>query len=60
MVTWDCHGGTNQQWTVNADGTIVGGQSGLCLDAGGSGTGNGTRLVIGTCTGGAGQKWQFH
>ena len=29
---WDCNGGTNQQWTFNADGTISGVASGLCLD----------------------------
>ena len=35
MIIWDCNGQTNQQWNVNANGTITGVQSGLCLDASG-------------------------
>ncbi|MDQ1307002.1 MAG: non-reducing end alpha-L-arabinofuranosidase, partial [Actinomycetota bacterium] len=31
-IIWDCNGQTNQQWNVNADGTITGVHSGLCLD----------------------------
>ena len=54
---WDCTGGTNQQWNVNADGSIVGVESGKCLDAIGHGTGNGTLLEIWTCNGGTNQKW---
>jgi hypothetical protein len=41
VALWDCNGGTNQQWNVNADGTITGVQSGLCLDANGAATANG-------------------
>ncbi len=37
VIIWDCNGGTNQQWNVNANGTITGVQSGLCLDANGAG-----------------------
>src|SRR6185312_10603374 len=29
---WDCNGGANQQWTLNSNGTVVGVESGLCLD----------------------------
>ena len=47
---WDCNGGANQQWTVNADGTITGVQSGLCLDATGAGTANGTWSSCGPAT----------
>ena len=54
---WDCNGGTNQQWSVNADGTIVGAGSGKCLDAYAQGTGNGTKLELWDCNGGANQKW---
>ncbi|HEY1154815.1 MAG TPA: ricin-type beta-trefoil lectin domain protein, partial [Arthrobacter sp.] len=54
---WDCNGGSNQQWTINSDGTIKSVQSGLCLDATGNGTGNGTLLELWTCTGGGNQKW---
>ncbi len=54
---WDCTGGLNQQWNVNADGTIVGVESGKCLDAVGHGTANATALDLWTCNGGANQKW---
>lgn len=55
VISWSCNGQPNQQWRLNADGTIVGVQSGLCLDA--SGSGNGARLVLWTCHGAANQKW---
>jgi hypothetical protein len=57
VAIWDCNGGTNQQWRVNADGTIVGVESGLCLDVIGGGTANGTLIDIFTCNGGANQRW---
>ncbi len=54
---WTCNGGTNQQWRLNADGTVVGVESGLCLDVNGQGTANGTAVEIWTCNGGSNQKW---
>ena len=54
---WTCNGGTNQQWQVNADGTVVGVESGLCLDVTGNGTANGTAVELWTCNGGNNQKW---
>ncbi|WP_433500466.1 endo-1,4-beta-xylanase [Sphaerimonospora sp. CA-214678] len=54
---YSCWGGDNQKWRVNSDGTIVGVQSGKCLDATGNGTGNGTKLQIYSCWGGSNQKW---
>ena len=57
VAIFDCNGGTNQQWRVNTDGTIVGVQSGLCLDVTGQGTTNGTLIEIWTCNGGANQRW---
>ena len=57
VAIWDCNGGANQRWTAGADGTFVGVESGLCLDATGNGTGNGTVIEIWTCTGGANQRW---
>ncbi|MBD0734888.1 endo-1,4-beta-xylanase [Streptomyces sp. CBMA29] len=54
---YSCWGGDNQKWRVNSDGTIVGVQSGLCLDATGLGTANGTQLELWTCNGGSNQKW---
>jgi hypothetical protein len=44
-------------WNVNADGTVVGRESGLCLDVVGAGTANTTAVDIWTCTGGSNQKW---
>jgi hypothetical protein len=58
VIIWSCNGQTNQQWNVNADGTVVGVQSGLCVEAAGSGTANGTKLQLGTCSGGANQSWR--
>jgi lysophospholipase L1-like esterase len=57
VIIWDCSGQANQQWTVNADGTITGVQSGRCLDATGQGTTIGTKLILWTCHGQANQKW---
>jgi endo-1,4-beta-xylanase len=54
---WTCNGGANQQWRVNADGTVVGVESGLCLDVTGAATGNGSPVEIWTCNGGTNQKW---
>lgn len=45
-VIWDCNGGANQQWTLNADGTIRGTQSGLCLDVDHKLTANGTAVLL--------------
>ncbi|GAA3419912.1 hypothetical protein GCM10018952_61120 [Streptosporangium vulgare] len=57
VIIWDCNGGTNQQWNVNADGTITGVQSGKCLEASNFGTGNGTKVQLWSCTGTSSQKW---
>jgi hypothetical protein len=57
VVVWDCNGQANQQWTVNANGTITGVQSGLCLDANNQGAGNGTQLILWACNGQANQQW---
>ncbi|GAA2494292.1 non-reducing end alpha-L-arabinofuranosidase family hydrolase [Streptomyces longisporus] len=54
---WACNGGANQQWRVNADGTVVGVESGLCLDVSGAGTANGTAVQLWNCTGAGNQKW---
>jgi len=54
---WTCNGGTNQQWRLNADGTVSGVESGLCLDVTGAGTANGTAVELWTCNGGSNQRW---
>jgi hypothetical protein len=51
----DCNGTTAQQWTVNADGSVVNVGSGNCLGV--TGTASGTALVLAGCTGGVNQKW---
>jgi hypothetical protein len=53
----DCHGAANQQWNLNANGTITGVQSGSCLDVTGSTIPNGTGLELWTCNGGGNQHW---
>ncbi|MET9193552.1 endo-1,4-beta-xylanase [Streptomyces olivaceus] len=56
LQLWDCHSGTNQQWTYTEAGEFrVYGDK--CLDAGG--TGNGTRVQIYSCWGGDNQKWRL-
>ncbi|MFI6513669.1 endo-1,4-beta-xylanase [Streptosporangium sp. NPDC050855] len=56
---YGCHGGDNQKWRLNSDGTVVGVQSGLCLDAVGAGTANGTLIQLYSCHGGNNQKWTY-
>ncbi|MEV6939775.1 ricin-type beta-trefoil lectin domain protein, partial [Streptomyces sp. NPDC051132] len=54
---YTCWGADNQKWRLNSDGTVVGVQSGLCLDAVGAGTANGTLLQLYTCSNGGNQRW---
>lgn len=54
---YSCWGGDNQKWRLNSDGSIVGVQSGLCLDAAGNGTANGTLIQLYSCSGGSNQRW---
>ncbi|WP_329407414.1 endo-1,4-beta-xylanase [Streptomyces sp. NBC_00704] len=54
---YSCWGGDNQKWRLNSDGSIVGVQSGLCLDAVSSGTANGTLVQLYSCTNGSNQRW---
>jgi hypothetical protein len=57
VAIWDCTGAANQRWTINSDGTIVGVESGLCLEVSGGRTANGTPVELWTCNGGSNQKW---
>ncbi|MFF4716451.1 endo-1,4-beta-xylanase [Streptomyces eurythermus] len=54
---YSCWGADNQKWRLNSDGSIVGVQSGLCLDAVGAGTANGTQIQLYSCSGGNNQRW---
>jgi hypothetical protein len=56
---WTCNGQANQQWQVNANGTVTGVQSGLCLDVSGAATGNGARVQLWTCNGQSNQQWRL-
>jgi hypothetical protein len=53
---WFCHGRANQIWQAQ-NGELVNPASGKCLTA--PSTTNGTQLVISTCNGGAGQRWNL-
>ncbi|GGM17272.1 beta-xylanase [Streptomyces fumigatiscleroticus] len=54
---YSCWGADNQKWRLNSDGSIVGVQSGLCLDAVGNGTANGTLIQLYSCSNGSNQRW---
>ncbi|MEU2118500.1 endo-1,4-beta-xylanase [Streptomyces sp. NPDC016459] len=54
---YSCWGGDNQKWRLNSDGSIVGVQSGLCLDAAAAGTANGTLVQLYSCWNGGNQRW---
>ncbi|MEU3894798.1 endo-1,4-beta-xylanase [Streptomyces sp. NPDC045251] len=54
---YSCWGGDNQKWRLNSDGSIVGVQSGFCLDAVGAGTANGTLIQLYSCSNGSNQRW---
>ncbi|MFJ4206069.1 endo-1,4-beta-xylanase [Streptomyces sviceus] len=54
---YSCWGGDNQKWRLNSDGSIVGTQSGLCLDAVAAGTANGTLIQLYSCSNGSNQRW---
>jgi poly(hydroxyalkanoate) depolymerase family esterase len=62
LQIWDCHGGTNQQWTRSSadELTVYSGSSTRCLDAEGAGTSPGTAVIIYSCHGGTNQKWRLN
>jgi len=51
---WSCHGGTNQQWTVNANTLRA---LNKCMGVAGGGTANGALVQLSTCNGTGGQSW---
>lgn len=58
----DCHGWSNQQWSMQGE-TIYGigsnGNAQNCLDVYGGGIANGTPVTIYPCTGHTAQKWYY-
>ncbi|BEL06747.1 ricin-type beta-trefoil lectin domain protein [Actinoplanes sichuanensis] len=57
VILWTCGTGANQQWTLQADGTVRGGQSGKCIDVNQAATANNTPLILWTCSAAANQRW---
>lgn len=52
-----CNGGTNQEWRIGPNFSLINPVSGRCLDVPGSVTTNGTALWIFDCNGGVAQRW---
>ena len=63
LIIWNCHGGQNQQWRLNPDGSIGSVQSGKCVDVTGGdkpeGNVNGTQLELYDCNDDANQAWSL-
>jgi poly(3-hydroxybutyrate) depolymerase len=59
LQIWDCHTGTNQQWTRTSSKqlSVYGGK---CLDAEGAATAPGTRVIIWDCHSGTNQQWNVN
>jgi hypothetical protein len=58
-IIWDCHSGSNQQWTPTAAGELrVFGTK--CLDALNQATAAGSPVGIWDCNGGANQRWTLN
>ncbi|MFG1910716.1 PQQ-dependent sugar dehydrogenase [Kribbella sp. NPDC048928] len=56
-VLWTCDGSAGQRWIPQANGSLVNAASGMCLDATGASSANGTKLIIYLCNNGLNQKW---
>ena len=59
LQAWQCHGGANQQFTLQPNGTITvyGGQ--LCVDVWRAQANDGDSVVVWPCNGGANQRWVY-
>jgi alpha-galactosidase len=57
VILWSCGTGTNQQWTLQTDGTVRGIQSGKCLDVNQAATANNSPLILWSCSAAANQRW---
>jgi hypothetical protein len=53
---WDCNSGSNQNWTVESNGTLQ--TNGKCLDITGASTANGALTELWDCNGGGNQQWE--
>ena len=63
LIQWDCHGGDNQLWSVEATAVgafrIVSRHSGKCLDVNAWSTDDGTSVIQWQCYGGENQQWRL-
>ncbi|RYZ03370.1 MAG: glucose dehydrogenase [Myxococcales bacterium] len=57
VVIAACNGQLNQQWRLNANKSITGAQSSLCLDVSGQGTADRTPVILWSCNGQTNQQW---
>lgn len=55
---WDCNGGENQSWVVNATGELRVYSGTKCLDVRNQSTANGAEAIIWDCNNSVAQKWQ--
>jgi hypothetical protein len=53
---WACNGGSNQNWTVETNGTIE--INGKCLDIANNSTADGALIDLWDCNGGGNQQWE--
>lgn len=58
LIIWYCNGGTNQKWTLNADGTVTNQQNGFNLDVSGEATAAGSPVSLWYGNGKPNQLWQ--
>ncbi|NUT48492.1 MAG: hypothetical protein HOV94_14460, partial [Saccharothrix sp.] len=54
-----CDRGVGQRWNLNGSGGAITGNGGLCLDASGGSSADGTSVILWTCSGSANQKWSL-
>jgi hypothetical protein len=57
IIIWDCHGQSNQTWTLTAAGELSVFDGTRCLDVRDFGLTAGAVVQIYSCSGGANQKW---
>ena len=55
LIVWDCHGTTNQRWTLPADGTLRVFSGSRCVQP--ESADRGARAVTAACTGEVAQRW---
>ncbi|NKE60501.1 glycoside hydrolase family 95 protein [Lentzea sp. PSKA42] len=55
----DCDRGAAQRWALTASGGAITGNGGMCLDASGGSSADGTGVIMWACSGSANQKWSL-